>query len=104
MPAKESKPEDKNHGAAIAIIIAILIAIGLIGLGYAIYNEENINNKKNDSSEPGVEQTEAVGPVTEDELEDEIEDIEKLEEELDNEADFNTDDLSDENLKLDDSN
>ena len=104
----ESKPQKEStngpaKGLSMAIVIAILVALALIGLGYSAFLSEN-DEPETDSqltSQPAVEQTDEVQPVeSAEEVTSEIDEITSEIESLTDDTDFSDDGLSDENLGL----
>lgn len=97
------KPK-KDNNTLIAVVLAILVAVVIIGLGYAALNS-SISEIEETPTETETSQTEesqepAVEPVNEETFDQELNQLEQDAESLGDESAFSEEDLSDENLEL----
>lgn len=101
-PKLGSAPKhQKGARATVAIIVAVLVSLILIGVGYMAYQsdteEVDTSQETSDATEPANVEAE---PVDATELQESTEEIDSLVEELDENSDFAEDSLSDDSLGL----
>ncbi len=99
-PIVKSK-DSSNTRATIAIILAVVVAVGLIGVGYiAFLSQESSVENSNIQNEESQAQTDNSGVIDAENIESEIDQVDEALSEIDDTTDFPQDELSDDNLGL----
>lgn len=92
----------KKYSTSIVFVIvtAVIIAAGLLTLGFLAYNSKDKPVKTETTTTQNNQNAEPSGAVTESELNQQSTEIDQTTKDLDNSKDFNQDNLSDQNVGL----
>jgi len=103
---KTHKKDRRGANVTIAIVLAILVALVLIGVGYFVYQSESGSETSTTSEAPAETTkptntaTETVKPATKETVDKGTTEVEGLVDKLDDTADFSESSVSDGNLGL----
>lgn len=92
-------PVKAKASIVLPVMVAVLIAAGLVGIGFIAYNAKDAP-KPTPEQQTGVETLDHTSPVDETAVDNETAEIDKLEQDLDNGSDFGDDNINDESLGI----
>ena len=93
-------PKTGRTGVGLVVVAAVVIAAGLVALGFYIYDAKDEPRPTPDTGQASFETLDRSSPLDEQVLSEEESQIDQTVQDLDNSSDFNEDELSDTSLGL----
>lgn len=104
-PAAEENPDvivpkGRMSGVGLVVAVAVIIAAGLVALGFYVYDAKDQPKPPTDEQQAAGETLDRSSPLDGATLGEEEKRVDQTIQDLDNNSDFNDEDLSDESLGI----